>query len=207
MPAHLPRELLEHVAGEKGFGKDRVGASLDIEAGAGDGAVEAFAGGGVGAGDDDEVAAGAGGGGDLGGHVVRSGEAFVVEVAAFLGEQLVFEMHGAGAGFLESADGVHDVERFAVAGVAVDKERQARRAGDLADEKADLVDRDDAEVGNAHGGGHRRTREVEGFKPCGFGLEGGLAVVGAWELQDPVLFEEGAQADAGGAAGRSAATR
>ena len=97
-----------------------------------------------------EVAAGFRGGGDLGRHVVRVGELLVVQMAAFLRQQLVLDMHRAGAGILEDAHHVHDVQRLAVAGVAVDQHRQARRAGDLADEKRDLVDGDDAEIGQAH---------------------------------------------------------
>ena len=64
------------------------------------------------------------------------GELLVVEMAAFLRQQLVLDMDRAGAGFLERAHHVHDVERLAVAGVAVDQHRQAGGAGDLADEEA-----------------------------------------------------------------------
>ena len=68
------------------------------------------------------------GGGDLGGHVVRVGQLLVVEMAAFLRQQLVLDMHRAGAGILEAAHHVHDVQRLAIAGVAVDQQRQARGA-------------------------------------------------------------------------------
>src|ERR1700755_1067085 len=45
---------------------------------------------------------------------------------------------------LEGAPQVDAVQRLAEAGVAVDQDRQARGARHLADEEADLVDRDDA---------------------------------------------------------------
>jgi hypothetical protein len=122
-------------------GKIGVGAGVEIHLRAGDGAVHAFGGRGVGAGDDVEVAARLAGGGDLGGHVVGVGELLVVEVAAFLGQQLVLDMDGGRARVLEGTDHVHDVEGLAVAGVAIDEDGEARGAGDLADEEADLVDR------------------------------------------------------------------
>ncbi len=66
-------------------------------------------------------------------------------------------MDRAGAGLLEGPHHVHDVQRLAVARVAIDQHRQARGARDLADEEADLVDGDNAEIGQAHRSGHART--------------------------------------------------
>ena len=64
---------------------------------------------------------------------------------------------------------MHDVERFAVAGIAVDEQRQARCARDLADEEADLFDGDDAEVGQAHRAGHRAAADIDGVESRGLG--------------------------------------
>ena len=69
--------------------------------------------------------------------------------------------NAARARVLEAAHHVHDVERLAVAGVAIDQQRQSGRAGDLADEEAHLVHRDHADVGDAHRRGHRRTGQVQ----------------------------------------------
>ena len=143
-------EGAEHLGVVQRLGEDRVGARLDIALGARHGAVDALARRPIGAGDDEQMPARLGGGRHLGRHVVRVGELLVVQVAALLGQDLVLDVDRAGAGILEGAHHVHDVQRLAVAGVAVDQHRQARRARDLADEEADLVDRDDAEVGQAH---------------------------------------------------------
>ena len=136
--------------------------------------------------------------GDLGRHVVRIGELLVVQVAAFLRQQLVLDVHRGGAGVLEAAHHVHDVERLAVAGVAVHQQRQAGRAGDLADEEAHLVDGDHAEVGQAHRRGHRGTGEIQRLEPGRLGLQRGLAVVRAGHLQDARPGEQRPEALAGG---------
>ena len=128
---------------------------------------------------DDEIAARLRGGGDLGGHVMGIGQLLVVEMAAFLGQQLVLEMNGAGAGFLEDADHVHDVERFAIAGVAVDQQRQAAGAGDLADEERDFIDGDDAEVRQAHRCRHGGAGQIERLEAGGPGLKRRHAVMRA----------------------------
>jgi CTP synthase len=60
---------------------------------------------------------------------------------------------------------VHDVERLAVAGVAVDQQRQAGSADDLAHEKRHFIDSDNAKVGNSHGRRHRGARQVQRFVP------------------------------------------
>ena len=139
-----------------------------------------------------------GGGRDLGGHVVRIGELLVVQMAALLGQDLVLDMDRAGARILEGAHHVHDVQRLAVAGVAVDQHRQPRRARDLPDEEADLVDRDDAEVGQPHRRGHRRARKIERLEACRLGLQRRHAVVRAGHLQDAGPLEQRAEALAGG---------
>ena len=190
-------EGAEHLGGVERLGEDRVGAGLHVQFRARDRAIQALAGGGIGAGDHDEVAARLRRRGHLGGHVVGVGEFLVVEMAAFLRQQLVLDMNRAGAGFLEHADHVHDVERFAVTGVAVDQQRQARGADDLAHEERDLVDRDDAEVRQSHRGRHRRARQIQALEAGGPGLKRRHAVMRARQAQDARPLQQRAKAAAG----------
>ena len=119
-------EFAEHALVGQRLWKDRVGACGEIGLGALDCAVEAFARRRVRAGDDVKVATRARGGGDLGGHVVATGDLFVGEMTAFLGQDLVFEVDGACASVLKATHHVHDIERFAIAGVAIDEDWQPR---------------------------------------------------------------------------------
>jgi hypothetical protein len=41
-------------------------------------------------------------------------------MTAFLGQQLIFYVDGRGARILEASHHVHDIQRFAIAGVTVD---------------------------------------------------------------------------------------
>ena len=165
-------------------------------------AVHALARGGVGAGDDEQMPAGPSGGGNLGSHVMGVGQFLVVQVAAFLRQQLVLDVHRGGAGILERTHHVHDVQRLAVSGVAVDQQRQAGGAGDLADEEAHLVDGDHAEVGHAHRGGHRRAGQIERVEPRRLCLQRSLAVVRARHLQDARPGQQGTEALAGRGGGQ-----
>jgi hypothetical protein len=157
--------------------EDRVGAGLEIEPRARDRAVHPFAGRGVGARDDVEMPARASRRRDLGRHVARAGQLLVVEMPAFLGQQLIFQMDRPGAGLLEGAYHVHRVERLAIAGVAIDEHGQRAGACDLTDEEADLVDGDDAEIGDPHRRRHRRAGEVERLEPGRPRLQRGEAVM------------------------------
>ena len=91
-------------------------------------ASQAFAGEGVGAGHEDELVVGAGvdGGLDAVDHLFGWNEFFAGAVAAALGADLVFDVHGGGAGLDHRADGAGDVEGAAPAGVDVDEQRQRR---------------------------------------------------------------------------------
>ena len=80
-------------------------------------------------------------------------------------------MDRGGARVLKTADHVHDIERFAMSGIAVDKQRQTRRASHLPDEEAHLFDRDDPEVGEAHGTGHRTAADIDRVETGAFGEE------------------------------------
>jgi Fe-S cluster assembly protein SufD len=110
---------------------------------------------------------------DLGRHVVSIGQLLVVEVAAFLGQQLVFQVHRAGAGFLEGAGHMHDVQRFAIAGIAIDQHRQAGGAADLTNPEADIVHRDHTQIRQAHGRGHGGAGEIERLEPRPLGQQRG----------------------------------
>ncbi len=121
---------------------------------------------------------------DLCGHIVRIRQLLVVQMAAFLRQKLILDMHGGRAGILETADHVHHVERFAISGVTVHQQRKPGGTGDLADEETDFVDGDHAEVGYAHGRSHRGAGQVQPLEPCSLGLKTGLAVMGTGHLQD-----------------------
>src|ERR1019366_6263455 len=81
------------------------------------------------------------------------------------------------AGVLERADHVHDVQRLAISGVAVDQQRRPGGARDLAHEEAPLVHGDHAQVGDAHGGGHGGAGEVERVEPRRLRLQPRLPVM------------------------------
>ena len=135
-----------------------------------------------------------GGGGDLGGHVARIRQLLVVEMAAFLRQQLVLDVNGRSACVLEGAHHVHDIERLAIAGVAIDQHRQAAGARHLADEEGDFLDRDDAEIRQAHRRRHRRARQIERGEAGVAGLQRGHAVMRARHLQNARPVQEVAEA-------------
>ena len=145
---------------------------------------------------------GAAGGRHLCRHVARIGQLLVVQMAAFLRQQLVLDVHRAGAGVLEAAYHVHHVQRLSVAGVAVHQHGQTGGAGDLADEKTNVVHRDHAQIRQAHGGAHRRTGKVERGEAGGARLQRRHAVVRAGDSQNPRLVQQPPEADAGGFGGQ-----
>ena len=111
--------------------KDRVGARLQVEPGAAHGVVEAVDPAGVGAGDDDEIAS----------RRRRRRPApwrpslparpgLARQVAAALGQLLIFQVDTRHAGRLEQPHRPLDVQRFAEAGVGVAKQRQRSRLGE-----------------------------------------------------------------------------
>ena len=126
------------------------------------------------------------------------GQFLVVEMAAFLGQQLILEMNGAGAGFLEDADHMHYVERFAITGVAVHQQRQACGAGNLPDEERDFIDGDDAEVRQSHRRRHGGARQIERLEAGGPRLKRRHAVMRARQAQDAGPLQQRAKAAAGG---------
>ena len=174
-----------------------MGPRLDVEAGAGDGGLETLGGHGVGAGDDTQVAGGADGGGDLARHVLGGGEALVGEMAALLGQHLVLELHGRRPGVLQLAHQAHDVERLAVAGVAVDDERQIHRSADRPREEDELVEREHPEIGQGEAGGDGGAGEVERLEAGAASEQGGQRRVSAGEAHDARRGPQRGQAIAG----------
>lgn len=119
-------------------------------------------------------------------------------MAALLGQQLVLNLYGTRAGFLERPHHMHDVQHFAETGVSVDQHRQLCGPRDLSRIEADVVDGDDAEVRQAHRGRHCRARQIQRFEAGVPGLQGRQAVVGAGHLQDAGPFHQLAEAQARG---------
>ncbi len=67
-------------------------------------------------------------------------------MAAALGRHLVLELDGAGAGALERAHGVPDIERIAEAGVGIDDDRQINDIADGGRVLHQLGQADEAQV-------------------------------------------------------------
>jgi hypothetical protein len=68
-------------------------------------------------------------------------------VAAALGLDLVFDVHGARTELDERLDRTRDVERAAEAGIDIDQQRQRAHVGDAPHVGEHIVERADAEVG------------------------------------------------------------
>ena len=102
-----------------------VRARLDVAAGPLDGRLEAFDGTGIGAGDDNQILPPrVDRGPHLAHHLLQRDQLLAVEMTAPFGRVLVLDLNGAGAGLLQNANGVGDVDRVAETGVDVDDQRQ-----------------------------------------------------------------------------------
>ena len=120
----------EIVARLRRLDEQHVGAGFAIHCGALDGALEALDRDRVGARDDQRLARvpRIDRGADLAAHLGRRDQRLAVEMPAALGKVLVLELDRVGAGALELADGAHDVERVAVAGVGIDDQMRSTRS-------------------------------------------------------------------------------
>ena len=98
---------------------------------AADGRVETLDGPRVGPGHDHEIGIAAGGDGraDLGRHRRGIDQPLAGEVAASLGQDLVFQVQAGDSGFLVKPDGPLDVDGFAEARIGVAQDWQCRRPG------------------------------------------------------------------------------
>src|SRR5690606_25263460 len=140
-------------------------------------AVDTFACCGIGARDQVQMATRFGGSGDFCSHIMRVCEFFIVEMAAFLWKQLVLNVDSSGTCVLECTHHMHDIERFTVASVSIDKQRQSTCPCDLADEEGNLIHCNHAEVRYSHGGGHGSSGEVKPAKARLFSLKGRHSVM------------------------------
>ena len=78
-------------------------------------------------------------------------------MAAFLGQQLVFQMHRPRTRFFKAAHHMHDIQRLTIASIAIHQHRQAGSAHHLAHMPGHIIHRDHAKIGQAHGGRHGST--------------------------------------------------
>ena len=155
---------------------------------------------GVGAGHDDELRVGAriDGGLDAVAHFRGAHEFLAGPVAAALGLHLILEMAARRAGAGHFADRARDHEGAAPAGVRIDEQRQRGRLRDAPDVLADIVQRRDAEIGQAERGiGHARAGKIERAKARALREHGAVGVDRAGDLQRPFGFDCGAQPGAG----------
>lgn len=172
-------EIGELLLGGEAFGKDHVGTGLDVGGGTLDGGVKALDASGVGTGADDEAGLcllrGLRGPLDFFDHVVGGDEFFAVEVATALGELLVFEVETRGTGLGVFEDGSADHLGLAKAGVGVGDDGEARRVVGLFDGAGEVVEGEEADVGDAcgdAGGGAGDIAGVEAGLLYGAGAEG-----------------------------------
>ena len=126
-------------------------------------------------------------------HVFGARQLLVVQMAAFLRQQLVLDLHGGGAGGFQFADRAHDVQHFAIAGIGVHDERQLRCAVDAADVVAEFVQADHAQVRQAHRGRDRRARDIEAFEAGPLRQQAGHRIVRARRPQDSGPDQQGGE--------------
>ena len=106
-------------------------------------------------------------------------------MAAALGEILILELDGVGAGAFEQAHRTLDVERIAITGVGVDHEMSADPVADQADGIDHLAQADEADVGPAEPRiGDGRARDVHRLEAGLLGDQRGQRIVDARRDQD-----------------------
>jgi len=122
---HSLGEAAEFVGAFESFREDRVGAGGQVQLGPANGVVEPCDAAGIGAGDDDEtwILPRRHGRAKPGDHSLRVNQALAGEMAATLGELLIFEVQPRGAGVFKESHGAFDVERLAEASVGIAQER------------------------------------------------------------------------------------
>ena len=128
--------------------------------------------------------AGAPGSRDFARHVVGIGQPLVVEMAAFLRQHLILDLHGRSAGVLQFTYQAHGVQSFAISGVAVHQNRQAGGANQLASRLTQFFQRDDAEVGQGHRSTERRAGKVQRLEAGALREAGRQGIVRARHADD-----------------------
>ena len=187
------RKPPEHGFAGQRIREDDVRTGFDVEVGPRNSSLQTLLGHGVGPRDDTQMRTRPVRRIHLARHVFRARQLLVVQMAAFLWQQLVLDLHGRGAGGLQLADRAHDVQHFAVTGVGIHDERQLRRPVNAADMVAELVQADDAQVRQPHRGRDRRARDIEAFEAGPLGEQAGHRVVGARRPQDAGPGQEGGE--------------
>ncbi len=151
------------------LGKDHVGTGFDAGLGALDGGLHAFHRQRIGARHDDEtrVAARIHRGLDAVHHLALADDGLVGAVAAALLHHLVLDVEAGCTGLRDLARGARDVECAAPAGIDVHQQRQVARGGDAARVLANVMQRGDAEIGNAErGGSHAAAGKIQRLVPA-----------------------------------------
>ena len=116
------RDLFEFLTVFQCFYEKGIGACIEIGASAVQGSFQPFQSARIGPRDDDQIGIGArlDGGSNLGDHGSRFDETLSREMAAPLGEDLIFELNGGGSGRLEFRHGAHDIDGFSKPGIRID---------------------------------------------------------------------------------------
>src|SRR5258706_806493 len=186
------------------LGEDHVGACLDVGAGALDGGVQSLDGERVGARHDDErrIAARVRRRLDAIGHFLLADDGFAGPMAAAFRLHLILDMTGRGAELVQRFDRALNVEGAAEAGIDVHQQRRIDNVGDAPDVGQHVVERGNAEIGQAQRAGcDAAARQVDRPIP-GAGCHAG--VIGfdrADDLQRGFGGEGGTEAAAGAAWG------
>ena len=112
------------------------------------------------------IAASRGGGANLGAHLGGSTSDLARQMAAALGQTLIFDLHGRGAGRFQFADRALDIHRLAKAGVGIDNHRDTDAAGEIRSVRDQFGEREQADIGQRHRPGRkRRAGEIDGIVP------------------------------------------
>ena len=105
-------------------------------------------------------------------------------MAAAFGANLVFHVHGAGAGLDHRAHRARDVKGAAPARIDVDQQGQGSDFGDAGDIGQHVLQSADSQVGHAERvRGHAATRKIKRLVAGGFGHARGVSVDRADDLQ------------------------
>ena len=78
-------------------------------------------------------------------------------MATFLGQHLVFHLNGRGTCVFKLTDRPHNVQNFAISGIAINNQRQLRRPVDCADDEAKVIQRNNPKVWQRHRGRYGGT--------------------------------------------------
>jgi hypothetical protein len=129
------------------LGKDGVRTRFEVQTRPRQRALDAFGSGRIGARNYAQAPARAARCGNSSRGLVRRREQLIVEVAALLGQELIFNLDRGGPRVLEFAHRAHHIQHPAVSGVRIDDYRQAAGTADAARGRRQFVEGHDAEIG------------------------------------------------------------